>query len=167
MDRALCYGSFDILTFGHIDLIKRATAITNNLVIGIGANNNKISLFSIDERIDMLQKATKNMSNVEIKTFLNIPIEFAEDIGVKYIIRGIRNMHDYDYEFSIEKTDLKLNNSIEHIYLMSYDFTSSSLVRMLWEKSMTEPGYEHEYKSMIPSYVYTALKNKQLTKEIA
>lgn len=127
-------GSFDPLTKGHMDIIKRLRDMFDEVIVAILNNENKNALFSIDEREAILEEAIKeeNLTNISIHTFDGLLVNFANDMGVKLIARGLRGVTDYEYEKNIARVNSTLYDGIETIFLLSnpaYSFVSSSGVR--------------------------------------
>lgn len=127
-------GSFDPLTKGHMDIIKRLRDMFDEVIVAILNNENKNALFSIDEREAILEEAIKeeNLTNISIHTFDGLLVNFANDMGVKLIARGLRGVTDYEYEKNIARVNSTLYDGLETIFLLSnpaYSFVSSSGVR--------------------------------------
>lgn len=164
MDKIGLYpASLDPLTNGHLDIIKRSLYIFDKVIIGIGVHNKKIPLFSLGERVELVQQSIdllippNDRSRIEILPFTNLVVEFAEDIGAQFIIRGIRNNVDFDYEFAFAHVNTKIAPNIEHVYFMSGEsdhFISSSIVKELW-------SFGDHYRTMVPEPVFKALESKK------
>ena len=127
-------GSFDPLTNGHIDIIERSRKFIDNLIIGISDNNNKKNLFNLDERIKMINKImqNRNINNVTVESFNGLLVSFVKKKKANLIIRGLRAVSDFEYEFQMTGMNFKLNSSIETIFLMASDnnqLISSNLVK--------------------------------------
>ena len=129
-------GAFDPITFGHLDIIKRSLKIINNIIIAIGENTNKKTLFSISERRELIDHDIrtnfKDSMNIQIKTFKGLLTDFAKEYKATCIIRGLRVVSDFEYEFQMTGMNYQLNPDIETIFLMSSDknsFISSNLVK--------------------------------------
>ena len=132
MLRAIYPGSFDPVTNGHIDIIKRAAAISDELIVGVLQNKAKTPLFSVEERVIMLREVTKNLKNVKIVTFEGLLIDFAAQMDAKVIVRGLRAITDFEYELQMSQTNRKLNADIETLFLttsLEYSFLSSTTVK--------------------------------------
>jgi len=132
--RAIYPGSFDPVTNGHIDIIKRAAKISDELIVGVLNNKAKTPLFSVEERVKMLCEVTKDMENVKILAFEGLLIEFAKQMQANVIIRGLRAVTDFEYELQMSQTNHKLNSEIETLFMttgLEYSFLSSSTVREL------------------------------------
>ena len=129
-------GAFDPITFGHIDIIKRSLKIVNHMIVAIGENISKKTMFTISERRELIEndiKATfQESKNIEIKTFQGLLTDFAKKNNATCIIRGLRVVSDFEYEFQMTGMNYQLNPNIETIFLMSTDkksFISSKLVK--------------------------------------
>ena len=127
-------GSFDPLTNGHIDIIERSRKFIDNLIIGISDNNNKKILFNLDERIKMINTImqSRNINNVTVESFNGLLVSFVKKKKANLIIRGLRAVSDFEYEFQMTGMNFKLNSSIETIFLMASDnnqLISSNLVK--------------------------------------
>ena len=127
-------GSFDPLTNGHIDVIKRSKKIVDNLIIAVSEANHKRILFSINERINMINTVikNKNIKNVSVEPFNGLLVTYVKKKNAKVIIRGLRAVSDFEYEFQMTGMNYKLNSEIETIFLMASDnnqLISSNLVK--------------------------------------
>ena len=127
-------GSFDPLTNGHIDIIERSRKFIDNLIIGISDNNNKKNLFNLDERIKIINTImqNRNINNVTVESFNGLLVSFVKKKKANLIIRGLRAVSDFEYEFQMTGMNFKLNSNIETIFLMASDnnqLISSNLVK--------------------------------------
>lgn len=132
MLRAIYPGSFDPVTNGHIDIIRRAAGIADELIVGILQNKAKTPLFSVEERVIILRKVTENLKNVKIVPFEGLLIDFAAQLDAKVIIRGLRAITDFEYELQMSQTNRKLNADIETLFLttsLEYSYLSSTTVK--------------------------------------
>ena len=130
--KAIYPGSFDPITNGHLDVIKRASKVVDRLVVAVLHNSSKTSLFSIDERLEMLKAACESFENIEIQAFSGLLIDFAKKIDAKVIIRGLRATTDFENEFKMALTNRALNDDIETLFLpttLQYSYISSSVVK--------------------------------------
>lgn len=134
MSVGLYPGTFDPITFGHIDIVIRASKIFSKVVVVIADNPNKKCLFSADERLNFAENCLKNYSNVEVIKYGGLIIDAVAQTGASTIIRGLRAMSDFDYEFQMAFTNRQLNGDVETVFLMpssQYTYLSSSLVKQL------------------------------------
>lgn len=125
-------GSFDPITIGHVSLIKRAAKIFDKVIIAIGLNTSKNKLFPIDVRIKWIEEVFKNNKNIEVREFDGLTVDFCKNVGAKFIIRGLRNASDFDYEKTIAQLNSELNKEIETVLLISkpkHSHISSTIVR--------------------------------------
>ena len=133
MKSAIYPGSFDPVTYGHIDIIKRAAEIFDVLYVSVLNNSEKSSLFSVDERVNMLKEVTKDLPNVHVEAFSGLTIQYAMDKGVDVLVRGLRAVTDFEYELQIAQTNRKFSNDeVETLFLITslqYAYLSSSVVR--------------------------------------
>lgn len=132
MSIAIYPGSFDPVTFGHIDIIERASKIGDKLIVGVLNNCSKSPLFSASERVNMLKEVTKHLDNVEIISFGGLLVDFAKDMEASVIIRGLRAITDFEYELQMAQTNHILNSKIDTLFLTSnidYSYLSSSTVK--------------------------------------
>ncbi|HIC95048.1 TPA: pantetheine-phosphate adenylyltransferase [Candidatus Bipolaricaulota bacterium] len=134
MPRALYPGSFDPITYGHIDIARRARRLFDELIIGVFANPNKKTLFSLDERKELAERALEEegLTDVEVVSYDGLLIEAAREFKVEAVIRGLRVNSDFDYEFQIALTNRDLDSSFETVFLMTsreWVFLSSSMVK--------------------------------------
>ena len=132
MRRAIYPGSFDPVTLGHVDIIKRAARISDELIVGILKNKSKMPLFSVEERVTMLNEVTKDMKNVKIVPFEGLLVDFAKQMDAEVIVRGLRAITDFEYELQMSQTNRKLNSDIETLFLttsLDYSYLSSTTVK--------------------------------------
>jgi pantetheine-phosphate adenylyltransferase len=130
--RAVYPGSFDPVTNGHIDLIHRSAALFDQVVIAILGNTDKTPLFTIEERVEMLESVVRNRRNVSVTTFSGLLVDFVERIGASVIVRGIRAVSDYEYELQMALMNRRLSSRVETVFMMpaeTYSYLSSRLVK--------------------------------------
>lgn len=154
--RAIYPGSFDPVTYGHLDLVKRATRIFDEVIVAVAHNSQKKPLFSVDERVKMLKEVTKSYKKIKVEDFDGLVVDFAHAKKINVIIRGLRMLSDFEYEFQMALTNRKLSSDIETIFLMpseAYSYTSS---RLLKEASFLGA----DLKCFVPVYVEKMLHNK-------
>ena len=153
-------GSFDPVTLGHIDIIKRAAKMTDLLIVGVLKNSSKKGLFTIEERVDMLKEVTKDIPNVEIKSFDGLLVDFAKDTNANTIVRGLRAITDFDYELQMAQTNRALYEGADTIFIptsIEYSFLSSTTVREI-------ASLNGEISKFVVPYVEQKLKEKYETK---
>ncbi len=136
---ALYPGTFDPITYGHMDIIERAASIVDHLIIGIAENSEKRPLFPLDKRVAMTEHEIKELkkdprisATIEVKPFNNLLMDFATSLKARAIIRGLRAVSDFEYEFQMAGMNLRLNPNIETLFLMAsdyYQFISSRMVK--------------------------------------
>ena len=132
MKRAIYPGSFDPLTLGHLDLIKRSAKIVDELVVGVLNNSAKNSLFSLDERVSMIKEMTESMPNVTVASFDGLLVDYMKEINATIIVRGLRAVTDFEYELQIAQTNHVENPEVETIFLttsLQYSYLSSTIVK--------------------------------------
>lgn len=130
--KAIYPGTFDPLTLGHMDVITRGAALFDHLVVAIAVNTEKSSLFTVKDRLHCLQKATRDMASVEVCAMDGLLVDFAVRIHAGFVLRGLRAVSDFEYEFQMAAMNRKLNASVETVFLMSSEtttFVSSRLVK--------------------------------------
>ena len=134
-DRIAIYpGSFDPPTNGHLDIVQRASRLFDRVVIGVGRNLSKKTVFTADERVALMQEACAKLKNVEVVTFDSLQVEFARKVGATFIIRGIRALSDFEFEFEMANMNRLLAEELEMVFLMTapeYLFVSASRVKEL------------------------------------
>ena len=132
MRTAIYPGSFDPVTYGHIDIIKRSAKMVDKLIIGVLSNSSKTPLFSVEERVNMLKEVTKDIPNVEVTSFAGLLIDFADACNAKIIVRGLRAVTDFEYELAMSQTNRVAAPDIDTIFLntsLKYAYLSSSIVK--------------------------------------
>ncbi|MCP5420249.1 MAG: pantetheine-phosphate adenylyltransferase [Gammaproteobacteria bacterium] len=129
---ALYPGTFDPITSGHADLIERGARMFDNLIIAVAANPGKRPLFSLDERVELVREVFAHLDKVEVRGFDTLLVSFVKQVGAQVIVRGLRAVSDFEYEFQLASMNRRLNSGIETIFLTpaeQYAFISSTLVR--------------------------------------
>ena len=133
MNQAAIYaGTFDPLTYGHLDVIERAARIFPRVVVGVAASQEKSPLFSLEERMDLVRSVTQELAGVEVAPFSGLLVDFAEQQDVEVIVRGLRAFSDFEFEFQMALTNRTMKPKIETLFLMpkqDYSYVSSSNVR--------------------------------------
>ena len=156
MLRAIYPGSFDPVTYGHLDIIRRSCKIVDELVVGVLNNNAKMPLFSVEERVKMLEEATKDLTNVRIVPFHGLLIDFARQMDAFVIIRGLRAITDFEYELQMSQTNHKLEPDLETMFLttsIEYSYLSSTTVREI-------AAYGGDVSQFVPEAVAGELEAK-------
>ena len=132
MKKAIYPGSFDPLTFGHLDIINRASKIVDELVVGVLNNSAKNSLFSLEERVSMIEEMTQDLPNVSVASFDGLLVDYMKEIEATIIIRGLRAVTDFEYELQIAQSNHVQNPKVETIFLttsLQYSYLSSTIVK--------------------------------------
>ena len=130
----ICPGSFDPVTLGHVDIISRAAAMFDKVIVAVLINSSKKPSFTTEERIAFLEKVFEDFDNIEIRSFDGLLAEYAKNTGADAVVRGLRVMSDFEYEFQMSLTNKKLNPDLETIFLTSRAecmFLSSSIVKQI------------------------------------
>lgn len=132
MKKAIYPGSFDPVTYGHIDIIKRAASIFDELIISVLNNTNKTPLFSVEERVKILEEITRDIPNIKVTSYEGLLVEYAKATDAHVIIRGLRAITDFEYELQLAQTNRKLEPTVDTYFLttsLEYAYLSSSTVR--------------------------------------
>lgn len=132
MLRAVYPGSFDPVTYGHLDIIRRSRSLADELIVGVLNNKAKTPLFSVGERVKMLEEMTKNMPGVKIVPFEGLLIDFAKEMSAGIVVRGLRAVTDFEYELQMAQTNNKLSPELETVFLttsLEYSYLSSTIVK--------------------------------------
>src|SRR3990172_5126275 len=156
-------GTFDPITNGHVDIIERGLAIFDHLIIAIALNPKKAPLFNIDERIEMIEESLGRHPKVTVETFSGLIVEEAERRKARVLLRGLRAVSDFEYEFQMALMNRKLNSKIETVFMMTgeaYSYLSSSVVREIASLGGTVDG-------LVPKIVSARLKEHYSGMEIA
>ena len=149
-------GTFDPVTYGHIDLIKRASKIFDKVIVAVAHNKSKGVFFSVSERVSMLQDAVRGIKNVEVDDFDGLVVNYVRGCGSRVMIRGLRMLTDFEYEFQMALTNKKFADSIETIFMMphqDYSYISSKLIK---EAAMLGA----DVSNFLPAKAERALKEK-------
>ncbi len=134
MNIAIYPGSFDPITNGHLDIITRGAKVYDKLIVAVLVNMDKNCLFSIEERVDLIKRVTKNIENVEVLSFDGLLVDFAKMHNSKVILKGLRTMSDFEYEFQMALMNSKLDSNIETVFMMTsseFSYVSSSSVKQV------------------------------------
>jgi len=131
---AVYTGTFDPIHLGHIDVIRRGSDLFDRLIVGVGINPDKSTLFTIEERVELIRKVTSQYDNVEVEQFHGLAVQFVRKAGARILLRGLRTLSDMEYEFTMSLMNLHLDPGIETIFLMAkeeFSHVSSSLLRQI------------------------------------
>lgn len=157
MSKAIYPGSFDPMTLGHLDIIKRAAAMFDELTVSVLNNVNKTALFSVEERVNILKEATKDLPNVKVESFSGLLIDYAKQKDVNVAIRGLRAITDFEYELQIAQTNRKLSGgALDTIFLttsLEYAYLSSSSVKEI-------ASFGGNISECVPDFVAKAVYEK-------
>jgi len=155
MRRAVCPGSFDPITYGHLDIIERASHHFDEVIVAVLANRTKSSLFTVAERISMITEVTKKFTNVRIDSWSGLLVEYCKSNDVQSIVKGLRAVSDFEYELQMAQVNLQ-GSGVETMFMATsptHSFLSSSLVKEL-------AHYGGDVSSMVPSSINEALKRR-------
>ena len=156
MLRAIYPGSFDPVTLGHLDIIRRSASIADELIVGILNNKAKTPLFSVGERVRMLEEVTKDFPNVKIIPFEGLLVEFAKQMDAKVIVRGLRAITDFEYELQMSQTNQKIEPEIETLFLttsLEFSFLSSTTVKEV-------ASFGGDITQFVPAVIVKKIKEK-------
>ncbi len=153
MKRVVCPGSFDPITFGHLDIIKRASSIFDEIVIAVLVNQTKQKLFTVDERIEMIGEVTAQYKNVKVASWSGLLVDYCKANDISMIVKGLRAVTDFDYELQMSQINLQLQG-VETLFMSTapaHSFLSSSLVKEI-------ASYGGDVSSYIPEPILKRLK---------
>ncbi|WP_040948611.1 pantetheine-phosphate adenylyltransferase [Gorillibacterium massiliense] len=153
---AVCPGSFDPVTYGHLDIIARASEVFDRVIVAVLNNTSKNPLFSVQERVDLLKEVTRDMPNVEIDNFDDLLIHYMKEKKAHVIIKGLRAVSDFEYELQMASVNRKLSEEIETFFMMSssqYSYLSSSVVKQI-------AMFDGPVGDLVPEAVEKALQSK-------
>ncbi|PIQ84286.1 MAG: pantetheine-phosphate adenylyltransferase [Candidatus Omnitrophica bacterium CG11_big_fil_rev_8_21_14_0_20_63_9] len=154
--RAIYPGTFDPVTYGHIDLIQRARRIFPELIVAVANNPGKGPLFDVEERVALLRQATRSMRGVVIDQFDSLVVDYVRRHGARVMVRGLRMLSDFEYEFQMALTNRKLSEHVETIFMMpseSYAYISARLIK-------EAAALDADLSAFVPSFVARALRRK-------
>ena len=154
--RAIYPGTFDPVTYGHIDLIKRARKIFDEVIVAVAHNPGKAPLFTVEERVQLLKRATRSLRGVSVDHFDSLVVEYVKRKGSRVMIRGLRMLSDFEYEFQMALTNRKLADDVETIFMMpseSYAYLSARLIKEAGELGA-------DLSAFVPPFVAGALRRK-------
>ena len=153
---ALYPGTFDPITFGHIDVIERASQLFDTIIVSVAGSSSKKTMFSIKERINMIENSVKRIKNVRVTSFNKLVVDYAKSQGACAIIRGLRAISDFEYEFQMALTNRKIAEDITTVFLMPnerFTYLNSTLVREI-------ASFGGDVSPFVPKYVLKKLKGK-------
>ncbi len=153
---AICPGSFDPITNGHLDIITRGAKVFENVIVAVFNNQSKSPLFTVEERIHLLEESTKDIENVTVDSSDHLLMDYAQEKNAHAVIRGLRAVSDFEFEMQITSMNRKLNENIETFFMMTnnqYSFLSSSMVKEIAK-------YNGNISGLVPDHVEAALKKK-------
>lgn len=156
MIRAIYPGSFDPVTLGHLDIMKRASKTVDELIVGVLNNGGKTPLFTIDERVSMLREVTEGLSNVKILSFSGLLVDFARQTEATVVVRGLRAISDFEYELQMAQTNHKLNPNVDTMFLatsLEYSYLSSTIVKEV-------AFFQGDIKEFVPEQIVERIKKK-------
>lgn len=158
MNRALCPGTFDPMTNGHLDIIERAAAVFDELVVAVALSPDKGGgpLFSVDERVEMAREATAHLSNVTVRPFDSLLVDLARQLDARIIVKGLRALTDFEREFQMAQLNYRLDDQIETMFIVSipdYMYLSSSAVKEI-------AGYGGSVEGLVPDHVNARLVDR-------
>ena len=156
MQSAIVPGSFDPITLGHLDIITRAARLFERVVVCVVANANKKTMFTLAERQEHVRRVTADLPNVEVDTWDGLLVDYADKYDSPVVVRGLRAVSDFEYEFMMALTNKKLNNRVETAFLASderYTYLSSSGVKEI-------AHFGGDFKQFLPEQVYEAVLEK-------
>lgn len=162
MRRAIYPGSFDPVTNGHIDIIERAAKVFDELIVAVATNVSKTPLFTAEERAEMLRQATKHLPNVKIDNFDGLLIRYAESQDAKVIVKGLRALSDFEFEFEMALMNRRLDGGVETVFMMTnaeYSYLSSGIIKEIY-------AFGGSIKGLVPKIAeqYLAKKQKLITR---
>ena len=161
MTRAIYPGSFDPVTLGHLDIIKRAAKIVDELIVSVLNNNSKSPLFSVEKRVRMLEEVVKDIPNVKVMSFEGLLVDFAKSVDANVIVRGLRAVTDFEYELQMSQTNSVLNSDVDTIF-----FTTSLEYAYLSSSTVKEAAYfGADISKFVPQSVVQQVYNKFKIKE--
>ena len=157
MRRAIYPGTFDPITIGHLDIIQRASKMFDEIIVAVAKSKTKKPMFSLDQRVDFVKIATKDIPNVEVIGFENLLVNLSIELETNIIIRGLRAVSDFEYELQMGYANSSLKKDLETIYLMpslEYAFVSSSVVRTILQ-------FDNQVEHLLPKEVYKIIKTER------
>lgn len=156
MRKALTPGTFDPITNGHLDVITRAAQLMDHITVAVAASPKKNPLFTLDERVQLVREATAHLENVDVAPFTGLLVDFAHAQGVDVVVKGLRAITDFEYEFQMTALNYQLSEQLETVFIMSppeYMYLSSSIVREI-------ASLHGDIDKFVPPCVAKALRRK-------
>lgn len=156
MSIAVYPGSFDPVTYGHLDIIERSAKVFDKLIVAVLINSEKKPLFTTDEKIEMIREGTKHLDNVEVTSFSGLLVDFARQQNAKVSVRGLRAVTDFEYELQIAQTNRQLNKNLDTMFFttsMEYSYVSSTIVKEI-------ASYGGDVSTMVTPFVEKCLRDK-------
>ena len=160
MLRAVYPGSFDPVTYGHLDIIRRSCHMVDELIVGVLYNKAKMPLFSVEERVRMLEETTKDLPNVKVVPFEGLLVEFARKMEARMVVRGLRAVTDFEYELQMAQTNHKLEPALETVFLttsLEHTYLSSTIVKEV-------AAFGGDISQFVPEAVETKVREKIIKK---
>ena len=156
MSIAVYPGSFDPVTYGHIDIIERSAKVFDKLIIAVLVNSAKKPMFTTQEKVDMIRKVTSHLDNVEVMSFSGLLLDFAKQQGASVSVRGLSAENDLEYEIQIAQTNARLDKDLDTMFFttsIEYSYVSSTIVKEI-------ASYHGDVSEMVPPYVQECLEKK-------
>ena len=164
MITAVYPGSFDPATYGHLDIIKRASVSFDRVIVGVLHNSAKSPLFSVEERVNILKKATQDIPNVEVRSFSGLAVDFAKECQAHTIVRGLRAITDFEYELQMAQTNRMLSHGkIDTVFLttsLEYAYLSSSAIKQI-------ASFDGDITPCVPDFVAKLIYDKYREKKLS
>lgn len=160
MLRAVYPGSFDPVTYGHLDIIRRSCHMVDELIVGVLYNKAKMPLFSVEERVRILEETTKDLPNVKVVPFEGLLVEFARKMEARMVVRGLRAVTDFEYELQMAQTNHKLEPAVETVFLttsLEHSYLSSTIVKEV-------AAFGGDISQFVPEAVETKVREKIIKK---
>lgn len=159
---AICPGSFDPITNGHLDIIERAVPIFDEIIVAVLNNSSKQPIFSVQERMELIADVTSHLPQIKVDSFNGLLVDYAAEVGATAIVRGLRAVSDFEYEMQVASINKKMNDQIETLFMMTnnqYSFLSSSIVK-------EAAKYGASVADLVPPSVEEALRQKYTKGEL-
>lgn len=156
MKIAIVPGSFDPVTNGHLDIIKRTSDLFDTVYVSILSNSTKSPLFTVEERMELIRRTTNDMKNVKVESFTGLLVDYAQSKGAKFIVKGLRAVTDFEYEYQMSLTNKQLAPEIETFFIttnLKYAYLSSSIVKEIAK-------YGGDITEMVPHEIINDIQNK-------